>query len=294
MPHRYHRGPGAPQWCGGFMDVLAQSLDPRPIQQGLLWPYVKSLSSYKCPADPKRVSERRADPPQCEHEWMVEPGRLPICSAFWAGTRVPHAVRHQRGDVAVHVLDSHGRKRPDHQRRNFVGVLQPSGPNGTTWIDVPASYHNQGAGMVYADGHTQIRKWRDSRLLTATALFTPAVPPYDDLIWLRERTTAVPESRPKACSIEPFDDDVWLRSRMRASVLECGSPLPLSHHSFQSARRLAHSRTLARRSLALCASAPFAAKKKSFSVRFPQKTGLRFRPTSLNLSHVRQGVFFRC
>lgn len=35
-------------------------------------------------------------------------------------------------------------------------------PNQTEWIDVPATYHNGACGFSFADGHSEIHKWRAS------------------------------------------------------------------------------------------------------------------------------------
>lgn len=45
-------------------------------------------------------------------------------------------------------------------------VCEPDVPQ---WIDCPASYHNHAGGMVFADGHAQIRKWTDPTVLSKWA-----------------------------------------------------------------------------------------------------------------------------
>jgi prepilin-type N-terminal cleavage/methylation domain-containing protein/prepilin-type processing-associated H-X9-DG protein len=35
-------------------------------------------------------------------------------------------------------------------------------PGGNGWVDVPAVYHNGAAGIVFADGHSEIHKWSGS------------------------------------------------------------------------------------------------------------------------------------
>jgi prepilin-type processing-associated H-X9-DG protein len=34
------------------------------------------------------------------------------------------------------------------------------------WIDAPASYHNGGGGLSFADGHAEIKRWTDQTVLT--------------------------------------------------------------------------------------------------------------------------------
>src|SRR5262249_18701318 len=34
-------------------------------------------------------------------------------------------------------------------------------PQVNAWQDIPASYHNNACGFSFADGHSEIKKWRD-------------------------------------------------------------------------------------------------------------------------------------
>jgi len=69
------------------------------------------------------------------------------------------------------------------------GVLLP--PNLTQWVDLPASYHDGGAGVAFADGHSEVHRWQAS-LLNASIRFAfsaPTVLPNDlDLRWVRYHT----------------------------------------------------------------------------------------------------------
>jgi prepilin-type processing-associated H-X9-DG protein len=60
--------------------------------------------------------------------------------------------------------------------------------NAATWVDLPAIRHNRGAVLSYADGHSEFKKWRDSRTI---AEMTPgtASPNNPDIAWLQQRTT---------------------------------------------------------------------------------------------------------
>ncbi|MGC3956569.1 MAG: hypothetical protein QM813_00910 [Verrucomicrobiota bacterium] len=59
------------------------------------------------------------------------------------------------------------------------------------WTDVPATYHNDANGISFADGHAEIKKWKDTAILGRRVTAT-GVAPADggrDLKWLRERST---------------------------------------------------------------------------------------------------------
>jgi prepilin-type N-terminal cleavage/methylation domain-containing protein/prepilin-type processing-associated H-X9-DG protein len=58
-----------------------------------------------------------------------------------------------------------------------------------TWGDLPASYHNGAAGFAFADGHSEIHKWKDSstdHAIEKNDSWLPYTPigAKDDLIWV--------------------------------------------------------------------------------------------------------------
>jgi prepilin-type processing-associated H-X9-DG protein len=71
-------------------------------------------------------------------------------------------------------------------------------PSNSSWVDIPATYHNGACGFGFADGHSEIHKWRDARLklpvryVTFEALsFSPGAN-HADLNWLWQRTIEAP------------------------------------------------------------------------------------------------------
>ena len=64
-------------------------------------------------------------------------------------------------------------------------------PNQTTkWVDIPASYHNNAGGLSFADGHAEIKRWRDSKMINARTTDVAKDPGSDDLSWFNDRSTA--------------------------------------------------------------------------------------------------------
>ena len=61
-------------------------------------------------------------------------------------------------------------------------------------IDFPASFHNGAAGLSFADGHAEIKKWLDVRTKPPPKynnniqLNVPS-PNNPDVVWLAERTS---------------------------------------------------------------------------------------------------------
>jgi prepilin-type processing-associated H-X9-DG protein len=57
-------------------------------------------------------------------------------------------------------------------------------------VDFPAPYHGRGAALGFADGHAQVRVWRDNRTVPPGGLFLNVAQPNNpDIIWLQERST---------------------------------------------------------------------------------------------------------
>jgi len=64
---------------------------------------------------------------------------------------------------------------------------------GTLWVDVAASYHNNACGFSFADGHAEIKKWRDPNSLQPVRKINPSAGNQksapNDVPWLQERTS---------------------------------------------------------------------------------------------------------
>jgi prepilin-type N-terminal cleavage/methylation domain-containing protein len=61
-------------------------------------------------------------------------------------------------------------------------------PHASSWIDLPASYHNAAGGFAMADGHSEIHKWKGSNTkakITLVGLTPPAAKAGDpDIHWM--------------------------------------------------------------------------------------------------------------
>jgi prepilin-type N-terminal cleavage/methylation domain-containing protein/prepilin-type processing-associated H-X9-DG protein len=73
-----------------------------------------------------------------------------------------------------------------------LAVVGPKTPFNYVMIDWPATYHANGAGIAFADGHSEIHKWKDYR----TKVYQGNVrisnqKDNKDIVWLSERTSAL-------------------------------------------------------------------------------------------------------
>jgi len=193
--HIYDKG--HQQWCMGTMDSAPSWTNYVLIQDSLLFPYVKNLGVYKCPADHKTTTDpygARGKGLPTVRSMSMNAWMNPIAGQEWAADTKPlgsgnHPVRNFR--ITTDILKpSETWVTLDENPESINDGWFVSDPTRTTYVDIPATYHNGANGMAYADGHSEIKKWRDPALLGTKAV--PGGSPKDkgvDLKWLNDRTT---------------------------------------------------------------------------------------------------------
>jgi prepilin-type N-terminal cleavage/methylation domain-containing protein/prepilin-type processing-associated H-X9-DG protein len=180
------------QWVYGSMDTMPGATNVILIQLGLLYPYASSLQVYKCPADKKTINGASTVRSLAMNAWMNPlPGQSWNNVKGYAGAMQLRDFRKQSDIISPGpsmcwvMIDEN----PFSINDGWF-VCDPNSP--TIWYDVPASYHNGAGGLSYADGHSEIKKWRDKNLLGLNTV--PAQLPKDpnasDLGWLQQRSTS--------------------------------------------------------------------------------------------------------
>jgi prepilin-type processing-associated H-X9-DG protein len=89
------------------------------------------------------------------------------------------------------LLDEH----PDGINAGGFANMMVESPQNARIIDFPASYHKGAAGLSFADGHAEIRKWVDPRTTPAVRYnnqlqLNVSSPNNRDMIWLSDRTSS--------------------------------------------------------------------------------------------------------
>jgi len=176
------------QWVLGTMDSLPGATNVLLLQGGLLYPFVSNLDVYKCPADRKIISNQRTVRSMAMNCWM-NPVNTWNNVMGYGGPRELRVFRKQ-SDIS--------RPSPstcwvmiDENPKSINDGWFVCDPNNTgTWPDVPASYHNGAGGLSFADGHAEIKKWRDRTVLNLPNPGAAKDPNARDLEWLQERTTS--------------------------------------------------------------------------------------------------------
>lgn len=211
--------PGA-NWCPGQAGVGGgQEFNPDILNDpklSLLVPYGAGHQMFKCPADKRsgnytgtraelkktRVAAARTfamsqavgtDP------YAPSYGKLPV-NGPWLDNNHSHTragmyrVYGKESDVVDPgpanlwvLLDE------DQWSLNDAGFAV--GMRTAEWIDWPGTYHNMAAGFAFADGHSEIHKWKDPRTKIPMSggrgnASRKTVPGSVDWTWISERTSA--------------------------------------------------------------------------------------------------------
>jgi prepilin-type N-terminal cleavage/methylation domain-containing protein/prepilin-type processing-associated H-X9-DG protein len=176
-------------WTHGRMDVDGAA-DPRLVQVGSLFPYAKALAVYKCPADRKTRPVGGVERPTTRsmsangYVGGMDPVGFGAGTTFFHYKKQSQIIRPTPVNLWVFIDEASG------TINDPAFMCDPGTPN--TWVDIPAAYHNKAGGLSFADGHAEIRKWRDPTVLNpSTGLFAGSQQnPRLDLKWLQDRTTA--------------------------------------------------------------------------------------------------------
>jgi prepilin-type N-terminal cleavage/methylation domain-containing protein len=175
--------PGQPKsnWVLGSMKTVSDGrTNQMLIQNGLLFSYVNSLTVYKCPADRQILDGEQAIRSMSMNAWLNPISTEGVLDDvnYVAFTKQSNI----RSPAMTWVLLDENPNTID----DGWFVAKPNTPN--TWYNIPAAYHCGSGGISFADGHAEIRKWKDNAILSQAGVGARR-DSSDDLPWLIERTT---------------------------------------------------------------------------------------------------------
>jgi len=189
------------QWCPGNMGAFTLYAT-NYIQAGAIYPYVNTLDVYHCPADQSGFPFGSIFIPHIRSYSMncfLSPIILPTENHSWTSVGA-HGIRNffkdtdirQPGPSMTYVLiDECGTSILD---SFFVSdplqVFVTYAPDGY-WEDIPSTRHGKASGISFADGHSEIKRWRDGVIQnwTGTTGRAKADPGCGDSAWLAQRAT---------------------------------------------------------------------------------------------------------
>jgi prepilin-type processing-associated H-X9-DG protein len=186
-------------WAAGWLDWSTSSDNTNTTKlitpsQSLIARYVQSADLFKCPADVYRSGIQVA---------LNHPGRArsvslnaalggnPVLLAnqipgrfYFAARRISELNRPGPANTMA-MLDEHPDSINDANFQFYAGLVSSS----AQWVDFPASYHNSGAGISFADGRATLRRWRDPRTVPPVRYLsiTATVSPNNlDYVWMND------------------------------------------------------------------------------------------------------------
>ena len=175
--------------------------------QAQLGSYVKNSKCYRCPGDQSVGLVPGVASPVDRVRSVSMNGWLGYNSEAWDGPpglivykKISQMANPSPSGIWV-VLD----EREDSINDGWFAVsmvgsppTRDGAPNPGAYIiiDFPASYHSRAAGFAFADGHSEIHKWRDSRTMPVlkrgqdTQLRVPS-PNNVDVAWIHDHSTGL-------------------------------------------------------------------------------------------------------
>ena len=182
-------------WVHGDMSlVAASSTDPALVKAGSLFSYTKAVELYKCPADVK-VQLNAGAKTLTTRSMSMNAWMNPINTAGFGGGQAHVFKKQSEIRSAVNTWLTIDESPGTINDGWFMCDPWSGGYPSTTWVDIPASYHNKAGGISFADGHAQIKKWTDSAVLRyglpggPIGNFVPQGTPAGDLKWLQDLST---------------------------------------------------------------------------------------------------------
>jgi prepilin-type N-terminal cleavage/methylation domain-containing protein/prepilin-type processing-associated H-X9-DG protein len=192
------------QWCPGNVSTYS-AYATNYIQLGLIYPSVNTINIYHCPADQSLSSGlfHAPKPRSVSMNCWLNPFQPPQASrsddaaTIFGGTRA--RIFRKDTDISIPgpsmtfvLIDENANSIDDGY---FAG--SPGLPN--KWINVPSTRHGNASDLSFADGHAEIKGWKDNIVLSqntennrVSGTTFLSDPNSGDNAWLEQRESSLP------------------------------------------------------------------------------------------------------
>ena len=202
-------------WSGAHMDFVGgnrANWDPEyDMKRRPLWSYVKNVAVYKCPADRSTIDFNQVTRPRILTMSMNlyvggfapargtgaagNDGGWGFASGYWIYPKLTSISEPSKIFVFLDMRED---------RVNWSNFMcdmsgyNPSNPSLYQWgTDLPGMYHGGAAGFSFADGHSETKKWKDSKtipplvqgVVDPTAAASISAPGSVDVAWMQDKST---------------------------------------------------------------------------------------------------------
>jgi prepilin-type N-terminal cleavage/methylation domain-containing protein/prepilin-type processing-associated H-X9-DG protein len=196
-------------WVTGTLDfdpANQVNWDPSlTIEQSPMWPYCsRNLKIWKCPADTSFVVVNGQQKPRVRSMsmnvylggWGGTYGNWDlVMGSVWSAFKIYRKQSELANPGPSHVFVFLDMRQDSINMGNFAVDMAGwfNEPASYGFFDLPGFYHGQACGFSFADGHSEIHPWRDTRTmppLTPESFMSGfASPNNSDVAWLQERAT---------------------------------------------------------------------------------------------------------
>ncbi|HYG24585.1 MAG TPA: prepilin-type N-terminal cleavage/methylation domain-containing protein [Verrucomicrobiae bacterium] len=148
-------------WCAGSP---RHDLTTTNIEQGVLFPYNKTVAIYRCPSDDSTVEDAHGNKlPQLRtrsYNMSQSINSFPeydsVMRDYIPRFKRVSEIRDPDPAGCLVFIDEHA----DTMYDALFGMPTEYYDASKTWWDLPANRHSQGANMSFADGHVEHWKWK--------------------------------------------------------------------------------------------------------------------------------------
>ena len=161
--------PGYPEWCANDMVQVPSATNEALIVASPTYQYLKSGKVFHCPADNVPLRSGGYNPIR-SYSMNVLIGAVPtphydLESALINSGKLLRAKKYTSlgapGPQNIFVLwDEQENSINDEQTFPFTGAQFLSFPPSLSWLDAPSGRHGNAAGISFADGHSEVKKWK--------------------------------------------------------------------------------------------------------------------------------------
>jgi prepilin-type N-terminal cleavage/methylation domain-containing protein/prepilin-type processing-associated H-X9-DG protein len=184
------------QWCPGW-EASWSANATNLIQIGAIYPFVNTINVYHCPADQSifkfgNISFGLKPRSYSMNCWLSPyPGKDAYSIGIGGATKARIFIKDT--DISIPgpsmtfvLIDEYEKSIDD---GFFAG--SPGDPNH--WENVPSTRHGNSCSLSFADGHAELKSWKDKNVLNPPAISGFASDPTSgDNTWLEQRESSLP------------------------------------------------------------------------------------------------------
>ena len=174
---------GVPGWCDGLYDQAPDGITNRILRASPTWSYVNSEPVFRCVADKSKLKYAGKLRPRVisfsANAFLGPPSGFVSSTAKYKSVRKLNDLTGPGPTEVFTLLDEHENSINDAHYFSFDNY---NTYNKNKWLDAPSGRHGGAGGFTFADGHSEIHKWRTfglTKVLRGSDGSTPR--PYPDL-----------------------------------------------------------------------------------------------------------------